>query len=237
MFCLQAGIGTANDLLDADADAVLKPRKPIPLGLIGEPTAERVLAASLALGLGLSALSGPATFAIAAFGTAVGLAYDLRLKGTAWSWLPFAVGIPLLPLYGWVGASGGPVPSTLLVLVGLAVPAGAGLAIANALGDLERDRAAGRASVATSLGRDRAWRVGAILQVVVLGGAVAMILGARPSAALLVVGGAAAGLVLGGLILGRGGDASTRELGWEAQAVGLAGLAVVWLLVLPGAAT
>ena len=27
-------------------------------------------------------------------------------KGTAWSWLPFAVGIPLLPVYGWLGAAG-----------------------------------------------------------------------------------------------------------------------------------
>ena len=34
---------------------------------------------------------------------AIGLAYDLRLKGTAWSWLPFAVGIPILPVYRLAG--------------------------------------------------------------------------------------------------------------------------------------
>ena len=38
---------------------------------------------------------------------AIGYGYDLRFKGTAWSWLPFAVGIPLLPVFGWVGATGG----------------------------------------------------------------------------------------------------------------------------------
>ena len=27
-------------------------------------------------------------------------------EGTAWSWLPFAVGIPILPVYGWLGATG-----------------------------------------------------------------------------------------------------------------------------------
>ncbi len=39
-------------------------------------------------------------------GTATGYAYDLRLKATAWAWLPFAVGLPLLPVYAWVGATG-----------------------------------------------------------------------------------------------------------------------------------
>ena len=36
----------------------------------------------------------------------VGLLYDLRLRGTALSWFPFAVGIPLLPVYAWLGATG-----------------------------------------------------------------------------------------------------------------------------------
>ena len=61
----------------------------------------------------------------------VGVAYDLWAKGTPWSWLPFAVGIPLLPVYGWVGATGSP-PGFFAVLVPMAVLAGAALAIANA---------------------------------------------------------------------------------------------------------
>ena len=83
---------------------------------------------------------------------AIGYGYDLGFKGTAWSWLPFAVGIPLLPVYGWLGAAG--------QLAGLLRrPAARGrrwpapaLAIANARADVERDAAAGVDSVATGSG-------------------------------------------------------------------------------------
>ena len=230
MSCLQAAIGTANDIIDADADADHKPRKPIPLGLVERRRAERVLAASLAIGLGLSVLSGPATFALALLGTGVGLAYDLRLKGTAWSWAPFALGIPLLPVFGWVGARGGLPPAQMVLLVGLAVPAGAALACANALGDLERDLATDTASVATALGRRRTWTVGAGLQGVVLVAAlVTMLTGAADPPALLA--GLAAGAVVGvGLVFGRSGDPGRRELGWEVQAIGLGVLTVAWLI-------
>ncbi len=232
MSCLQAAIGTANDILDADADAGYKPRKPIPLGLISPRDARVLLAVSLGLGLGLSALSGPATFGVAVLGTAVGLVYDLRLKGTPWSWAPFAVGIPLLPVFGWVGGSGGALPASLVLLVLIAVPAGAALACANALGDLERDLVTGTASVATALGRRRAWAVGAGLQGLTLTVALgAIALGAADARAVLA-GLAAGAIVVAGLVLGRSVDPTRRELGWEVQAVGLAALAVAWLMVL-----
>ena len=65
--------------------------------------------------------------------------------------MPFAVGIPLLPVFGWLGAAGSlpPVHGPLVPWPSLA---GAALAIGNAGADLERDRAAGTASVATALG-------------------------------------------------------------------------------------
>ncbi len=233
MFCLQAGIGTANDLVDAPADARLKPAKPIPLGLVSERMAERILAVALVIGLGLSGVSGLPTLALAMAGTAVGLAYDLRLKGTPWSWLPFAVGIPLLPLYGWVGANAGPVPSSVLVLLLAAVPAGAALAVANALGDLERDVAAGRSSVAFALGRRRSWVAGSALQAVVIAVAASAILGARPGGWVLLALGCGSGLIVGGLGLGRSTEPESRELGWELQAIGDAILAGAWLVALP----
>ena len=51
---------------------------------------------------------------------AIGYGYDLAFKGTAWSWLPFAVGIPLLPVFGWLGATGG-LPASFAVLLPVAV--------------------------------------------------------------------------------------------------------------------
>ena len=50
----------------------------------------------------------------------LGYGYDLVAKGTAWSWLPFAIGIPLLPAYGWLGAAGD-VPASFLALLPMAV--------------------------------------------------------------------------------------------------------------------
>ena len=82
-------------------------------------------------GLVLAALAGPAAAAVALMGYGIGLAYDLRLKASPWSWLPYAAGIPLLPVYAWVGATG-ELPLAILVLAGLGVFGGGALAIANA---------------------------------------------------------------------------------------------------------
>lgn len=237
MFCLQAGIGAANDLADVDLDADLKPGKPIPAGLVGPSEARRVVVAAFVLGLGLAAVSGPTVLLVALVGSGIGLAYDLRLKGTPWSWLPFAAGIPLLPAYGWLGGSGGGPPGQILLLVLLAVPAGTALALANALGDLERDRAAGVSSIAVALGPRRTWTIGAALEGLVVAVALATILpgGAHPG--VLPAALAGVGLICAGLVLGRSADPWHRERGWEAQAVGQAALAVAWLLELAATST
>ena len=120
------------------------------------------------VGLVLSAISGPAVLAVAVLGEGIGLCYDRWLKGTIWSWVPFALGIPLLPVYAWLGATGS-LPAAFLALLPAAMVAGAGLAIANLLADVERDAAAGVDTLATRLGPERAWRAGAALQLTVVG--------------------------------------------------------------------
>ncbi len=231
MFALQAAIGTANDLVDEPVDAVHKSTKPLPRGLITRGAARMLLAVALALGLGLSALSGPAVFTVALTGTGIGLAYDRWLKGTVWSWLPFALGIPLLPVYAWLGAAGR-IPGSFLVLIPTAMVAGAALALANLLADHERDRAAGAVTAATRLGAGRAWLICALLQaivfVVALGSLVA--LQGRGGG---VVAAAAGGIVMAaGLAIGRSGRPGRREVAWETQAVGLGLLAAGWVAAL-----
>ncbi|MFM2106503.1 MAG: hypothetical protein RL338_1535, partial [Chloroflexota bacterium] len=134
MALIQGAIGAVNDLVDAPADAVAKPWKPIPAGLLRPRTVLRLAAGLAVAGIGLAAPSGPVVVAIAAGGLATGLLYDARFKGTPASWIPFAVGIPLMPLYGALGAvaTGAIVPPSIGALCLLAIPAGAGLAIANA---------------------------------------------------------------------------------------------------------
>jgi len=237
MFCLQAGIGAANDLADIDLDADRKPGKPIPAGLVGPSGARRAAAVAFALGLSLAALSGPTVLLVALVGSGIGLAYDIRLKGTPWSWLPFAVGIPLLPAYGWLGGSGGGLPGQLVLLVVLAVPAGTALALANALGDLERDQAAGVSSIAVALGPRRTWTIEAALEGLVVAVAVGTILPGGAHLGVLAAVLVGVGLMCAGLVLGRSADPWRRERGWEAQAVGQAVLAVAWLLELAATST
>ena len=234
MLCLQFAIGSANDLADAATDAVAKPRKPIPAGLIARDGAIAVFAIAGSLGLVLAATVSITALAVGALGLADGLLYDLRLKGTAYGWAPFAAGVGLLPIYAWSGAMG-TLPSAAPLVVTLAVAAGCALALANALSDLDRDRISGVTTIATVLGPGRTVALNAaILTVVdVVAGATSMAAGATPAAASAVIGGivlAWFGLCLTGLTSER-----QRHLVWEVQALGILTLGVGWLAVLGSA--
>lgn len=228
MLALQLAIGAANDWADAPADVVADPAKPIPAGLVSRSAAAGLAVVAGVLGLVLAAFAGTAALALAAAGLATGLAYDLRLKRTRWSWLPYAIGIPLLPVFAWVGATGR-LPAALLVLVPVAFVAGAALAVANALADRERDIRAGTVTVATALGPGRARRVGIALQVVVIVAALgsAVMLGGDPAWVAVAAGGAV--VVAAGLVLGAGRSPTASRRGWEIQAVGTGVIAAGWI--------
>jgi 4-hydroxybenzoate polyprenyltransferase len=229
MVSLQVAIGATNDLIDAPRDKGRKPGKPIPSGLVSPPEARTIAIVAAVAGLVLSLPSGPATTGVAALILAIGLLYDLRLRGTAWSWLPFALGIPVLPLFAWLGGTG-----RLAGLFGILLPAGfaagAALAIANALVDVERDRSAGSSSVADRLGAAPAWAVHAVLQGLVVAVALASLAGAGAPPLALVISLAGAAGIAAGVVLARSARPPERERGWELEAVGIAVLAVGWVL-------
>lgn len=228
MLLLQFAIGAANDWADAPADATANPAKPIPAGVIRRRTVARLAGLLGVAGLGLAWSAGSVAFTVAVAGLAVGLAYDLRLKGTRWSWVPYAIGIPLLPVFAWGGATGG-LPGPFLVLVPLAAVAGAALAVANALADLERDRAAGTETVATSLGAAGARRIGAALMLIAVAAAVASAValgGPSGWVAVVVAGGI---LALGGVLVGWGGSPRARQRAWELQGLAAGIMATGWV--------
>jgi 4-hydroxybenzoate polyprenyltransferase len=235
MTFLQLGIGTLNDLVDAPHDAGRKPGKPIPAGIVPARAAGAVAIALFVLGVGLAAVVSWALAALAVVVVAIGLAYDLILKGTAWSWLPFAVGIPILPVFGWLGAAGTLHP-LFAVLVPAAVLAGTGLAIANSTVDIERDRAAGRTSVAARLGHRRATWIAAALYASVTVAAVVSLLATAPAggdstapqpwavALVAALGGSAASAAVT-----TGKDPQRAETAWRIEALAIAALAVLWI--------
>ena len=225
MLLLQFSIGATNDLVDAPVDRGVAAGKTIPAGLVTPAVARRVALAAATGGLVLAAAGGPASLAVGGAGLAVGLAYDLWLKGTAWSWLPYALGIPLLVTFGWAGA-GLPVPGFVALLAPLAAVAGAQLAIGNALVDLERDRAAGLTTVATSLGLAGARRLLAVLATVVVVAAwlIVDMVGGRGTGLAAVAAGSA---VIAVGAAGSGHDSElARRRAWEIQGAGLGLLAL-----------
>jgi 4-hydroxybenzoate polyprenyltransferase len=221
----QYAAGALNDAVDADADAAADRGKPIQRGVISRRAVATaaVVAGVASLGFGLAL--GPATFALAVVGLACAWSYDLWLKGTVWSALPFAIAVPVVPLFGYGAA--GRFPAVLW----WAWPIGALLAVAthlaDALPDVERDRATGVRGLATRLGVGRA----AALAAVCYGAAVAMALwsglaaGDRP----VVVAGAALAVVLGlaAVPAGARGPAG-RRVAYRLVLAGMAALALGW---------
>ena len=235
MTCLQFAIGTVNDIVDAPFDAGIRPGKPIPAGIVSPGRAfrwrcwPRWRASCSPWSVGRAWCCSPWS------GLGIGLAYDLWAKGTTLSWLPLAVGVPLLPLYGWYGATG-EIPGLFLVIVPAAANAGTALAISNAIVDMERDEAAGNRSIALALGPGRASGLVLVLHLVVavLAVATTAVVGAPTGWVLAVL--AAAFVPLGGAVLGIAAAAreatGLRELAFEVQAVGIGLLAVAWLCAL-----
>lgn len=230
MLAMQASIGALNDVVDAPRDAGLKPSKPIPAGLVDRRAGLVVAIGSALVCVGLTLPSGLSTVTIALIILGAGYVYDLRLKGTAWSWVPFAVAIPLFPVFGWLGAAGALAPF-FVILLPTAVLGGIGLAIANARADIERDVAAGVDSVAVRLGMAGSWRAQAGLLALVCGLALGSIAGRHGSAsASVAVTAAAAAVVAFGTVWGRRADQAGRERAWEIEAVGVGLLAAAWLV-------
>jgi len=238
MTLLQFAIGTLNDIVDARSDAGLKPGKPIPERIVPVQVAWLVAAVSAMLGLALSLIGGPWLLLLAVVGLAIGVWYDLKAKGSTLSWLPLAIGIPLLPVFGWYGATGS-LPIVFVVLVPAAANAGTALAIANSSVDAERDEQAHRLSIALALGPRRAAVVVLVLHLVVVALAVGTAIVLRVPMGWLIAVVLAASAPLAGAIVGlvaaRREAASLRELAWEIQAVGTGLMAVAWLAALSAA--
>lgn len=234
---LQFGIGATNDILDADADRLAQPWKPIPSGRISPRSARIAAAGAMGAGLLLSLLLGLPEFVVAAAGLAVGATYNLGLKRTAFAWVPYAVGLPLLVVFAWLAAVS-TLPPALPSLVALGLLCGLAVGLANGLVDFDTDLATGRGGLVPRLGRRGALALLAaaegtlVIVVLVMSGA-----GSAQGAGTLarVLAGVAAGLLASGWLLSSRRRHGARELGWEAQAVGIALLGISWLAAVSGA--
>ena len=138
----QLSIGWLNDYLDAERDRATGRRdKPVAAGAVPARVAAAAAAVALLLCIPLSLLSGVVAGAAHVAAVASGWAYDLGLKATAWSVLPYAVSFGLLPAFVALGLPGGAAPAWWLVVAGALM--GCAAHFANALPDLAGDAATG----------------------------------------------------------------------------------------------
>lgn len=153
MLCSQLSIGWSNDYVDRESDAAYQPSKPVPSGLV-EPGFLRIaVLAALAASLVVAAPLGPLPWALLVTGTAAGLAYNLGLKSTRLSALPFVVAFAVLPPFVWSALD--VYRGDFLLLYPIGAPLAVAAHLANLLPDLETDAAAGRRNLVVVLGRSR----------------------------------------------------------------------------------
>lgn len=146
----QLAIGAMNELVDLPDDRVGKPWKPLPRGDVSVRGARIVVVVGLAMMAAFGLSQGPTAFSLLSLGTGLGIAYDLWLKRTPWSWLPYLLALPLLPI--WVFAALGRSEPRLALLYPLGALATIGVHLAQALPDTAVDRAAGLRTVTSRLG-------------------------------------------------------------------------------------
>jgi 4-hydroxybenzoate polyprenyltransferase len=149
----QLAIGATNELVDLPYDTVGKPWKPLPSGEVSIRGTQTMLAVGLIMMVAFGSRFGSLPFALLALGTGLGIAYDLWFKRTIWSWLPYLLALPLLPI--WVFASLGKPEPRLLLLYPLGALATVGVHLAQALPDVTIDREAGLDTVTSRLGEMR----------------------------------------------------------------------------------
>jgi 4-hydroxybenzoate polyprenyltransferase len=138
----QLSIGWLNDALDAARDkAVGRTDKPVVAGAVSVRTVRRAALVAGLVCVPLSLASGLLAGGVHLVAVAAGWAYDLGLKSTRLSVLPYVVCFGLLPAFVVLGLPGAPLPPWWLSAGGALL--GAGAHFANVLPDLDDDAATG----------------------------------------------------------------------------------------------
>jgi 4-hydroxybenzoate polyprenyltransferase len=166
----QASIGWSNDWLDADRDrAVARADKPVVQGAVRPAVLRAAACAAAGVAVVASLALGVVPGVLLLVLVASGWAYNVGLKRTAVSPLPYVTGFGALPA-GVVAAAPG-TPSAPWWLVGASAALGAAAHFANVAPDLEEDLATGVRGLPHRIGATASAVAGALL----LGGAVGVL--------------------------------------------------------------
>lgn len=198
----QLAIGALNEYMDREADALAKPWKPIPAGDVSPTAALVVTAFGLLLMFVTAGLLGLPELLVLSIGIGGGLAYDLGVKRTPVSWLPYLIALPIVPIWAWLVMDEFqprhlwlyPIGALLIVAIHLA----------QVLPDIPADRARGERGLGVFLGERWAsvvmWSAAFATPLIVVLGAV--LFGTHPLAGVLA-GAVVAGVFAATFVLHR----------------------------------
>jgi 4-hydroxybenzoate polyprenyltransferase len=153
VFTGQLSIGWSNDLIDARRDrTVHRTDKPLATGQLAASTVLVAVGAALLTCVVLSLLCGLRSgLTHLGLGVGSGWVYNLALKRTRWSWVPYALAFGSLPAVVSLAANPARLPQAWLMAAGAML--GIGAHLVNALPDLADDAATGVRGLPHILGR------------------------------------------------------------------------------------
>jgi 4-hydroxybenzoate polyprenyltransferase len=196
----QLSIGWMNDYLDRDRDLLsARPDKPVAVGTLDPSTVRTAMLVAAVAVVPLSLLSGLFAGSLHLVAVASAWAYNLWLKATPLSVLPYAVSFGLLPAFVTAGLPGQPVVGWLVAAGALL---GAGAHFANVLPDIDDDLRSGVRGLPQRLGPARSRIAAAVL---LLAASVVLAVGPPGPPGMLGVGAVAVavGCGAGAALLGR----------------------------------
>ena len=170
----QLSVGWSNDLIDASRDReVGRADKPIVTGDASERAVRVACGLALVAVVPLSLACGWVAGAVHLVLVASAWAYNLRLKATAWSWLPYAVFFGGLVVFVSLARDRSELPPWWLPAAGALL--GVGAHLVNVLPDLADDEATGVRGLPHRIG---ARRLPLVATVVLASGSLVVALGA-----------------------------------------------------------
>ena len=178
VLCGQLSVGWANDAIDAPLDIrAARPDKPIATGQVSRRAVSVAAGVALVVDIPLSLALGWRAGVAHLVAVASAWSYDLGLKRTVFSVVPYAVSFGLVPVIVAAALPGS--PHAQPALIGAGVACGIAAHFANTIGDTEEDALTGVRGLPQRIGPRRSILVAGAM-VVVAGVLVLVAVGARP---------------------------------------------------------
>ncbi|MGX8910187.1 UbiA family prenyltransferase [Streptomyces netropsis] len=153
----QLSVGWCNDAFDARRDAAAGRPKPVATGAVSPQTVWTAAHTALVLCVPLSLMCGLLAGAVHLAGVGAAWAYNLRLKATMWSWLPYAAGFASLPAFVTLSSGAHAWPPWWVVVAGALL--GVGAHLADTVPDIRSDLTVGVRGLPHRLGTSGTRRV------------------------------------------------------------------------------